>query len=214
MITLMICEDVKDVREGLKYLLGMEEEIHVLEAVSSAEDLFLAIQKCGQPDIVLMDIVLPGMSGIEATKRIKATYPDIRVLILTIFEEEEKILSAIQAGATGYILKNTRPGEVVSQIRALHSGGSPISPNVARVLLDEFRKDNTNRIKEDYRLTPREKEIMKGIIQGYTYREIAEQCNIASSTVKKHILHIYKKLKVNSKVEFIKKVMNWETDQN
>lgn len=214
MITLMICEDVKDVREGLKYLLGMEEEIHVLEAVSSAEDLFLAIQKCGQPDIVLMDIVLPGMSGIEATKRIKATYPDIRVLILTIFEEEEKILSAIQAGATGYILKNTRPGEVVSQIRALHSGGSPISPNVARVLLDEFRKDNTNRIKEDYRLTPREKEIMQGIIQGYTYREIAEQCNIASSTVKKHILHIYKKLKVNSKVEFIKKVMNWETDQN
>ncbi|HPI98365.1 MAG TPA: response regulator transcription factor [Synergistales bacterium] len=214
MITLMICEDVKDVREGLRYLLGMEEEIHVLEAVSSAEDLFLAIQKCGQPDIVLMDIVLPGISGIEATERIKRIYPEIRVLILTIFEEEEKILSAIQAGATGYILKNTRPGEVVSQIKALHSGGSPISPNVARVLLDEFRKDNTSRIKEDYRLTPREKEIMKGIIQGYTYREIADQCNIASSTVKKHILHIYKKLEVNSKVEFIKKVMNWETDQN
>lgn len=214
MITLMICEDVKDAREGLRYLLGMEEDIHVLEAVASAEDLFLAIQRCGQPDIVLMDIVLPGMSGIEATEKIKRTYPAVKVLILTIFEEEEKILSAIQAGATGYILKNTRPGEVVSQIKALHSGGSPISPNVARVLLDEFRKDNSSRIQEDYRLTPREKEIMKGIIKGYTYREIAEQYNIASSTVKKHILHIYKKLEVNSKVEFIKKVMNWETDQN
>jgi len=214
MITLMICEDVKDVREGLRYLLGMEEEIHVLEAVSSAEDLFLAIQNSGQPDIVLMDIVLPGMSGIEATERIKRTFPEIKVLILTIFEEEEKILSAIQAGATGYILKNTRPGDVVSQIKALHSGGSPISPNVARVLLDEFRKDNTSRVKEDYRLTPREKEIMKGIIEGYTYREIADHCNIASSTVKKHILHIYQKLEVNSKVEFIKKVMNWDTDQN
>lgn len=212
MINIMICEDVKEVREGLKYLLSMDQDIHVSGCFSSGESILEKIPGCGKPDIVLMDIVLPGISGIETTRRIKKKYPEIKILILTIFEEEEKILNAIQAGATGYILKNTRPGEIISQIKALQSGGSPISPNVAKVLLDEFRKDYSANLEAEYSLTPREKEIMQGIIKGYTYREIAEQHKIASSTVKKHILHIYKKLKVNSKVEFLKKVMNWEKE--
>ncbi len=210
MIRVMICEDVEDVREGLKYLLNMDPEIEVVDAVPTAEKLFLTVEEHGVPNIILMDIVLPGMDGIEATKKLKALYPDIDILILTIFEEEEKILSAIQAGATGYILKNTRPGELTAQIKALHSGGSPISPNVARVLLHEFQREKRHNGRDEYNLTPREKEIMQGIIKGYTYREIAEEYNIASSTVKKHILHIYKKLNVTSKVEFIKKVMDWD----
>ncbi len=209
MIRVMICEDVQDVREGLRYLLNMDLEIEVVDAVPTAEKLFLTMEKHGAPNIILMDIVLPGMDGIEATKKLKGRYPEVDVLILTIFEEEEKILSAIQAGATGYILKNTRPGELIAQIKALHCGGSPISPNVARVLLHEFQREKGHNGRDEYNLTPREKEIMQGIIKGYTYREIAEEYNIASSTVKKHILHIYKKLNVTSKVEFIKKVMDW-----
>lgn len=208
MINIMICEDVSEVREGLRYILDMENEISVMDALPSGEDLLESVKKNGVPDIVLMDIELPGISGIEVTRRLLQLYPQVKVLILTIFEEEEKILSAIQAGATGYILKNTRPGDLVSQINALSTGGSPISPNVARVLLHEFQKDTVSEVSHDYNLTPREKEIMKGIVDGYTYREIARDCNIASSTVKKHILHIYRKLNVKSKVEFIKKVMD------
>ncbi|HKK66082.1 MAG TPA: response regulator transcription factor [Clostridia bacterium] len=210
MIRLMICEDVKDVREGFRYLLNMEEEIKVVAAYESAEKLMEGLTHLGAPDIILMDIELPGMSGIEATTEIKRCFPEVAILILTIFEEQEKILNAIQAGATGYILKNSKPGELVAQIRALHSGGSPISPNVARVLLQEFQRDYSSKDHEDYNLTPREKEIVKGIVNGLTYREIADHYCIASSTVKKHILHIYKKLNVRSKVEFMKKVM--ETD--
>ncbi|MCK5201162.1 MAG: response regulator transcription factor, partial [Spirochaetales bacterium] len=129
---------------------------------------------------------------------------------LTIFEEEDKILSAIQAGATGYVLKNTDPGELVSQIKSIYGGGSPISPHIARKLLTEFRKERNHNERKNYNLTPREKEIFKGIVDGLTYREISSRYNIACSTVKKHILHIYQKLEVNSKVEFIKKVMEEE----
>jgi len=207
-IRIMICEDVKDVREGFRYLLNMDSEIKVVAAYASAEELLQGILKLGAPDIILMDIELPGMSGIEATARVKELYPTASILILTIFEEEEKILHAVQAGATGYILKNTKPGELITQIKTLYKGGSPISPNVARVLLQEFQRDYSSRSHEDYNLTAREKEIVGGIVEGLTYRQIAEEYNISGATVKKHILHIYKKLNVRSKVEFMKKVMD------
>lgn len=208
MIKLMICEDVKDVREGFRYLLNMDRDIKVVAAYPSAEELLEGMAELGAPDIILMDIELPGMSGIEATAKVKELHPDTAVLILTIFEEEQKIFNAVQAGATGYILKNTKPGELVAQIKTLHQGGSPISPNVARVLLEEFQRDHSGKTHEDFNLTPREKEIVKGIIDGLTYRQIAEHYNISGATVKKHILHIYKKLNVSSKVEFMKKVMD------
>ncbi|MEA1911383.1 MAG: response regulator transcription factor, partial [Spirochaetota bacterium] len=110
-------------------------------------------------------------------------------------------------GATGYVLKNTDPGELVSQIKSIYAGGSPISPNIARKILTEFQKDRHHNERKNYNLTPREKEIFTGIADGLTYKEISALHNIASSTVKKHILHIYQKLEVNSKVEFIKKVI-------
>lgn len=210
MIRIMICEDVKDVREGFRYLLNMDDEIKVVAAYASAEELLQGIARLGAPDIVLMDIELPGMSGIEATSRVKELYPEASILILTIFEEEEKILHAVQAGATGYILKNTKPGELIAQIKTLYQGGSPISPNVARVLLQEFQRDYGARSHGDFNLTAREKQIVCGIVDGLTYRQIAEQYNISGATVKKHILHIYRKLNVRSKVEFMKKVMDSE----
>ncbi len=207
MIKIIIIEDVEEVRQGLKYLLSLDPNIEVLKTYSMAEPFLESFPLFNIPNIVLMDIGLPGINGIEATTAIKKKYPKIDILMLTIFEEEEKILNAIQAGATGYVLKNTDPGDLVSQIKSIYSGGSPISPNIARKILTEFRKDRHYNERRNYNLTPREKEIFRGIAEGLTYKEISIHHNIASSTVKKHILHIYQKLEVNSKVEFIKKVM-------
>lgn len=214
MIRLVIIEDVDEVRQGLKYLLSLDSELEVIKAYGNAEPFIESFPLFNVPNIILMDIGLPGINGIEATKIIKKEYPDIDILMLTIFEEEDKILSAIQAGATGYVLKNTDPGELVSQIKSIYSGGSPISPNIARKILTEFRKDRHYNERKNYNLTPREKEIFKGIADGLTYREISTLHNIASSTVKKHILHIYQKLEVNSKVEFIKKVIEEDLIEN
>ncbi len=208
MIELSIVEDIDEVRQGLKYLIDADPEIKVIRTYDNAESFIESFPLFTIPDILLMDIGLPGMNGIEATQIIKEKYPEIDILILTIFEEEDKILNAIQAGATGYILKNTRPGDLISQIKSIHTGGSPISPNIARKILEEFRKESRVVEKKDYNLTPREKEILKAIVDGLTYKEISFRHNIASSTVKKHILHIYRKLEVNSKVEFIKKVLD------
>ncbi len=208
MITLSIIEDIDEVRQGLKYLIDADPDIKVLKTYSKAETFINSFPLLTVPDIILMDIGLPGINGIEATQIIKKEYPDIDILILTIFEEEDKILTAIQAGATGYILKNTRPGDLISQIKSIHTGGSPISPHIARKILDEFRKETKVVEKKDYNLTRREKEILQSIVEGLTYKEISRKHGIASSTVKKHILHIYRKLEVNSKVEFIKKVMD------
>jgi len=208
MINISIIEDIDEVRQGLKYLIDADPDISVIRTYSDAESFISSFPLLAVPDIILMDIGLPGINGIEATKKIKEAYPGIDILILTIFEEEDKILNAIQAGATGYILKNTKPGELISQIKSIHTGGSPISPNVARKILDEFRKETRVVEKKDYNLTPRENEILLAIVEGLTYREISERYGIASSTVKKHILHIYRKLEVSSKVEFIKKVID------
>ncbi|MFO7849028.1 MAG: response regulator transcription factor [Spirochaetia bacterium] len=207
-IHIIICEDVLEVREGFRYLLDLDPEIKVNGAYPGAEEMLedLSAGKI-KPDIILMDIVLPGIDGITATGEIKNLYPDIDVLILTIFEEKEKIMEAIEKGASGYILKNTKPGELVAQIKEMRDGGSPVSPHVARKLFSELRREHHRPEGEHFHLTEREREIVRAIVDGLTYREIAERYNIAGSTVKKHILNIYKKLEVRSKVEFMKKVM-------
>jgi DNA-binding NarL/FixJ family response regulator len=209
-IKLMIVEDVKEVRDGLRYLLNLDSAIQVVGTYARAEALLEALLVMPAPDIILMDIGLPAMNGIEATRRIKNRCPDINILILTIFEEIEGILDAIKAGADGYLLKNTKPGQLIEQIKNVRAGGSPISPTVARRLLREIQKEKDHHPKRDYSLTPREKEILKSIADGYTYREIAQKHYIAGSTAKKHILHIYRKLNVSSKAEFVRKVIDEE----
>ena len=207
-IDLIIIEDVKDVREGLKYLLNLDSQIRVVNIYKNAEKAIIDLEIIRTPDIILMDIGLPKMDGIEAAGIIKKQYPEIKILMLTIFEEEDKILKAVRAGADGYILKNTKGIDLVEQIKSLYSGGSPISPRVARKILHEVQREEEQVVRKEYNLTRREKEILKGILKGYTYREIAKEYCIANSTVKKHILHIYRKLNVRSKVEFVKKVLN------
>ena len=207
-MTLAIVEDEKDVREGLKYLLGLDGRIRISGAFDCAE-AFLA-WLAGNPErvIVLMDIHLGGMDGIEATRRLVDLRPGITVLILTIFEDEEKILDSIKAGARGYILKNTKPEVLLEQILSARDEGSPISPTVARRILDELRREAGARRTVDYGLTPREQEVLKDIVAGLTYRDLAEKHHIAGSTAKKHMLHIYQKLNVSSKAEIVRKALD------
>ena len=216
MIKIAIVEDISEVREGLKYLLSMDKELDVIDIFSSAEDMLNWMSKNKKknifPDVVLMDIKLPGMNGIEATRLLKESYSNIIILILTVFEDEDLILDSIRAGADGYILKSTKPGLLSEQIKSAYNGGSPISPLVARRILSEIQREELKKTEPkesppNYNLTPREMEILKDIVDGYTYREIAERHYIAGSTVKKHILHIYQKLNVTSKAEFVKKVI-------
>ncbi len=215
-----IVEDEKEVREGLKYLLNLYSEIKVARTFSCAEDLLADIESGRSADIVLMDIGLPGIDGIKATEKIRKINSRIKVIMLTVFEEPDKIFRAIKAGAAGYVLKNTKPAQLVEQLKCLNSGGAPISPEAAGKLFSEIQKEgskepaawtageSSDHSDNDYKLTEREFDVLRAIAEGYNYRETAVRLNISSGTVKKHILHIYRKLDVSSRVEFMKKVIN------
>ncbi|MFP4151263.1 MAG: response regulator [Alkalispirochaeta sp.] len=210
-IQIVIVDDVEEVREGLRYLIGLDSGLQVVSAVKSAEELERLMRgDRTEIDLILMDIGLPGTDGIEATAQVKQRHPGVRVLILTVFEDEERILSAIRAGADGYLLKNTRPAELAEQIKQTYQGHSPVSPAVAGRLLHEIRTRETGTPNRDYHLTAREQEILRDVAAGLTYREIAARRGIADSTAKKHILHLYQKLNVTSKVEFVRKVIDEE----
>lgn len=206
-IKLVIVEDQKEVREGLRYLLGLDQRIQVVKTFERAEELLAFLSGLVIPDMVLMDIGLPGLSGIEATRAIRKRFPDMRVLILTVFEDEEKLLASIRAGANGYILKNTKPEILLEQVLSAAADGAPLSPQLARRLFDDIRRRDGSAEQEDYGLTPREKEIVRDVVDGLTSPEIAKKHNIAASTAKKHILHIYRKLGVGTKAEFVRKAM-------
>ena len=207
-LRIAIVDDETEVREGLRYLIGLHAAFQVSEVFGDAESFFAHLGEAPPPDLVLMDIGLPGMDGIEALRRIKESRPAIRVLILTVFEDEERILTAIRNGADGYLLKTTRPEVLVEQIQEACEGRAPLSPAVATRLIAEIRKGTATAPKREYGLTPREREIIQDVANGLTYREIADERRIAASTAKKHILHIYQKLNVSSKAEFVKKVID------
>lgn len=207
-MVIAIVDDEREVREGLRYLIELHGDLRVAAVFGDAESFLAALPSLRRLDLVLMDIGLPGSDGISALTRAKAIRRDVRVLILTVFEDEERILSAIRAGADGYLLKSTRPELLVDQIREAGDGRAPLSPAVASRLIAEVRRGTPVAPRTDYGLSPREREILGDIAAGLTYRQIAENRAIAASTAKKHILHIYQKLNVTSKVEFVRKVID------
>ena len=208
-LRIVIVDDEIEVREGLRYLIDLHEEFHVVEVFADAEGFLRRLGSLASIDLALMDIGLPGINGIEAMRLAKEIVPSLRVLILTVFEDEQPILNAIRNGADGYLLKTTRPERLIEQIREVLEGGTPLSPAVATRLITEVRR-GAGTPRTDYHLTPREREIMGDIAVGMTYREIAKVRGIATSTAKKHILHIYRKLNVSSKAEFVRKVIDEE----
>ena len=176
--------------------------------VSSLENLLNVVSEFRKtsPDIVLMDIGLPNISGIEGVRTVKDNLPNIQVLMFTFFEDDEKIFEAIKAGASGYLLKKSSPQEIIDAIKLLHLGGAPMSANIARKVIESFQ-DHNSHTKEDFRLTTRENELLNSLIEGISYKKLAEKYFISISTVRTHIRHIYEKLHVNSKSEAVARIL-------
>jgi DNA-binding NarL/FixJ family response regulator len=202
-ISLAIVEDLTEVREGLHQFLSLNAEFKVLDTFKTAEEALYDIPKL-KPDIVIMDINLPGMNGIECIRQVKDKSPGTQFMMFTVYENDEKVFEALKAGASGYLLKNTGLIQLIEALKELHNGGSPMSANIARKLVTVFREKETGGQPLEI-LSRRENEILQLLAKGLLYKEIAEQLFISNNTVKQHIHKIYEKLHVQNRTEAINK---------
>jgi DNA-binding NarL/FixJ family response regulator len=160
-----------------------------------------------KPDVVLMDIEMPGISGIEGVLLIKEKFPDVKIVMQTIFEDDNKIFDSLCAGASGYILKNTSTGRILESIKEVFMGGAPMTPSIAAKVLKMFRQGSSTEKIDSFHLTDREKEILSCLVKGMSYKLVADSCCISKDTVNAHIGNIYKKLNVHSKSEAVVKAI-------
>jgi DNA-binding NarL/FixJ family response regulator len=204
-IKVLIVEDNANLRQALKTLLSLSADFICIGDYDRPDPSpnFIIV-----PDVILMDIDLPGENGIAYTRRIKAIYPEVNILMLTIVEREDKIMEAICAGASGYILKSAMPENILEHIRVLYKGGSPLTPSIARVIIANVLRASQTGKKENIGLTARETEILDALVKGLTYKKIAQRHFIAVDTVRSHIRGIYDKLNVHSRSEAIVKALN------
>ena len=207
-IKVSIYEDNTALMDSLAYLIRGTEGLELCWASPSAVNILAQCQEM-PPDIILMDIDMPELSGIEATWMVKNDFPDINVMMFTVFEDRDKIFDALCAGATGYLLKKTPWLQVVAAIEELYHGGSPISSGIARKVLEFFSKPAAKgNINDNYQLSKRETDILKRLVMGDSYKMAADACCISIGTVYSHINKLYKKLHVNSKSEAVIKAIN------
>src|SRR4029079_4998003 len=196
-IKVTIFEDSKHLRESLYYLISGTEGFMCTGAFADSNDLMFQLKR-SQPDVVLMDIEMPGMNGIEAVKIIKQNFPLVQVLMQTIFHDDDNIFNAICAGASGYILKTTSPAGYIEAIKDVYNGGSPMTGSIARRVLELFQKNIVPSATHDYQLTPKEKEILQQLVKGKSFKMIGDAINVSYETVRTHMKNIYTKLHVNS----------------
>jgi DNA-binding NarL/FixJ family response regulator len=175
-------------------------------AYSNCNNLLKNIAR-DKPDVILMDIEMPGMNGIDAVAMIREEYPEIKILMETIFDDDEKIFRSICAGAEGYILKHVAPAEIMEAIQEIYEGGSPMTPSIANRVLKMVKGRPELTGKETFDLSLREKEILSLLVKGMSYKMIAADCFISAETVNVHIKNIYKKLQVHSKSEAVAKAL-------
>jgi len=207
MINVAIVEDNKTIREGLAALVNGTEEYKCIGSYSDCET-FLKELELLNVDVVLMDIGLPGMNGIEGVKKAKQINPDISILMLTVYEESEIVYDALCAGAYGYLVKKTPPSRLIEAIKEVYEGGSPMSSRIARQVITSFQLyKNGSAIDSQYNLTNREKEALQHLAEGSNYQEIADELYISVDTVRHHIRNIYKKLQVHSQSEAVAKAI-------
>lgn len=204
-----IVEDNKKIRDLIQRYLDMQDELQCPVAVDTVEEMLEYLEEHQRPDVILMDIQLPGMSGIEGIGIIREKYPEIEIIMLTVYHDSHKIFDSLCAGASGYLLKHTSLPEVRDSILKLLEGGAPMSPQIARKVINHFQ-ENTPKKNPESELTPREHDIVNGLVDGLSYKMIADRYDISIDTVRAHIRNIYKKLHVNSKAEVIAKSLKGE----
>jgi len=202
-ISIAIVEDLDEVREGLKNFISLNTEFFVVGAFKSGEEALSKLPELS-PDIVIMDINLPGMNGIECIRQVKDQSPSTQFMMFTVYENDEKVFEALKAGASGYLLKNTGLLQIVESVKELHEGGSPMSANIARKLVNVFHQPSKESSPVDV-LSNRENEILQLLAKGLLYKEIADQLQISTGTVRQHIHKIYEKLHVQNRTEAINK---------
>lgn len=203
LIKVAMIEDHEDIRMGISYMINNNPEFKCV-AYPNAESA-LSNFEIDLPDVILMDINLPGIDGIECTQRIKRKYPQVLIMMCTIYEDSNKIFSALKAGASGYILKRSAGEVLLESIKDLINGGSPMSPEIARKVVNSFNTELNGPIHDDAILTKRENEILDYIAQGFRNKEIADKLNVSSNTIRCHIYNIYEKLHVQSRIEALNK---------
>lgn len=208
----IVCfDDNKNIRDSVTLLLSTTKNMAVVASFESHENILQHITT-HQPDVVLMDIDMPPASGIEAVKTIRSVHPDLPVMMLTGFEDDEKVFASICAGANGYILKNAKMDLLINNIKDVYEGGAPMTPVIARKVLNQFARTQpakpTAAENENYNLSNREIDVLQLLVKGHSYKMIADELNISYETVHSHIRRIYQKLQVNSVGEAVSKTIS------
>jgi DNA-binding NarL/FixJ family response regulator len=199
-IYVSLVEDNQFIRMALEQIVMATEGYELKASYSSAEE---AVERIPSeiPDVVLMDINMGGMSGIEAVSILKHQIPEIRFMMCTVYEDDEKIFDALSAGASGYILKKSKPSELMAAVKELYEGGAPMSSQIAARVVSSFRKKEESRENLLEKLSQREYEILEALVKGRLYKEIGQDMNISTETVRKHVYNVYRKLHINNRVE-------------
>lgn len=207
MIRVAVFDDNADRRDSLGLLIASTEGLELCGLFEDANHALLEMEKV-RPQVVLMDIGMPGVSGIDATAQIKGSYPVMEIIIQTVFEDQDKIFDAIKAGASGYILKSAPISKIVDAIRDAYEGGAVLTPQIASLVIQYFREKETKDSVPDYGLSEREKEVLGLLVTGLSYKLIADKMNLSYNTINSHIKRIYEKLHVHSVSEAVAKTIN------
>jgi len=206
MISVSIVDDEKDLRQSITTFVNGSPGFKCVGAYGSAEAALKGLP-ADQADVVLMDINLGGMSGIECVEKLKVQAPELQILMLTVYEDTDQIFQALTAGASGYLLKRSSPSKLLQAIREVHTGGSPMTSSIARKVVASFRKSKPTSEKQTH-LSPREEMVLNCLAKGFTYKQIADELDISIDTIRTYLRRIYEKLHVQSRTEAVAKYLS------
>lgn len=204
-IRVAVVEDDEEIRANLVHIIGRDRAFRLVRSYSNAESALADLPR-HTPDVVLMDINLPGQDGIECVRQLKVKLPTVQFIMLTVYEDGNRLFKSLTAGASGYLLKRTPPDKLLAAIAELHGGGAPLTPEMARRLVQHFQA-MPGPASEVQRLTPREKEVLDQLAKGFMYKEIEENLQISEGTLRSYIANVYEKLHVHSRTEAVVKYL-------